>query len=55
MASSFKAFYNREGRLRLFAPFGMPLEQLFSDVQRLTLEPTLPVVQKEPAACQVAG
>lgn len=75
MASSFKAFYDREdgtlpgtytmshtsggyvfdrqGRLRLFAPFGMPVEQLFSDIQRLTLEPTLPVGQRNPPGCSV--
>ena len=47
--------FDREGRLRLFAPYGMPVEQLFSDVQRLTLEPTLPLGQKHPANCQVAG
>ncbi len=34
--------FDRQGRLRLFAPFGMPVEQLFSDIQRLTLEPQLP-------------
>lgn len=32
--------FDRQGRLRLFAPYGMPVDQLFSDVQRLLLEPT---------------
>ncbi|MCD9088147.1 SCO family protein [Stenotrophomonas sp. SY1] len=77
MASSFKAFYEREdgslpgtytmthtsggyvfdrqGQLRLFAPFGMPVEQLFSDVQRLTLEPKLPVGQQRSPGCRVTA
>ena len=47
--------FDRQGRLRLFAPYGMPVEQLFSDVQRLTLEPTLPAGHKNPATCQATG
>ena len=43
--------FDREGRLRLFAPYGMPVEQLFSDVQRLTLEPTRP----HATTCQPTG
>ncbi len=31
--------FDRNGRLRLFAPYGMPVDKLFSDVQRLLLEP----------------
>jgi protein SCO1/2 len=31
--------FDKSGRLRLFAPYGMPVEQLFSDIQRLQLEP----------------
>lgn len=31
--------FDRQGRLRLFAPYGLPVEQLFSDIQRLLLEP----------------
>lgn len=30
---------DKEGKVRLFAPYGMPVEHLFSDVQRLQLEP----------------
>ncbi|WMJ70854.1 SCO family protein [Stenotrophomonas sp. 24(2023)] len=31
--------FDTQGRLRLFAPYGMATEALFSDVQRLLLEP----------------
>ena len=35
--------FDRQGKVRLFVPFGLPVEQLFSDIQRLTLEPEHPV------------
>ncbi|MFG6069500.1 SCO family protein [Stenotrophomonas indicatrix] len=46
--------FDRQGRLRLFAPYGMPVEQLFSDVQRLLLEPEHPAAGSEAlAACKL--
>ena len=45
--------FDRQGRLRLFAPFGMPVEQLFSDVQRLTLEPQRGAGLHSPPDCRI--
>lgn len=48
--------FDRQGRVRLFVPFGMPVEQLFSDIQRLTLEPDHPVKAPGAGLCPgVAG
>jgi protein SCO1/2 len=41
---------DRQGRLRLFAPYGMPVEKLFSDVQRLLLEPGHPAAGNDALA-----
>jgi len=46
--------FDRQGRLRLFAPYGMPVEQLFSDVQRLLLEPEGVAVERA-ASCTPRG
>ena len=42
--------FDRQGRLRLFAPYGMPVQQLFSDVQRLLLEPSHPAAGSDALA-----
>lgn len=42
--------FDRQGRLRLFAPYGMPVEKLFSDVQRLLLEPAHPAAGNDALA-----
>ncbi|QGL82218.1 SCO family protein [Stenotrophomonas maltophilia] len=42
--------FDRQGRLRLFAPYGMPVDKLFSDVQRLLLEPGHPAAGNDALA-----
>ncbi len=42
--------FDRQGRLRLFAPYGMPVDELFSDVQRLLLEPGHPAAGNDALA-----
>lgn len=42
--------FDRQGRLRLFAPYGVPVDKLFSDVQRLLLEPAHPAAGNDALA-----
>ncbi|KAF1015216.1 MAG: hypothetical protein GAK31_02706 [Stenotrophomonas maltophilia] len=44
--------FDRQGRLRLFAPYGMASEALFSDVQRLLLEPAHMAGEQPVPACR---